>query len=118
MTWWQKLFGGSVEKKPVKRLQDMDQNTGEIDSPEFLEYLKVKGIQYIHRRLWWQRVWTTHTPDCVYPNLKQVWEVEQFNVKNEKWTYKIVNPSYLGQGNAGDSGSAWVWIGDERGKQP
>ena len=65
-----------------------------------------------------QRVWTTHTPDCVYPNLKQVWEVEQFNVKNEKWTYKIVNPSYLGQGNAGDSGSAWVWIGDERGKQP
>ena len=115
MTWWEKLFSGfnTTEEK-----EEVDVRKGEKVSPELIEWFNEEGFFWNEQRGWWQRVWTTHTPDCVYPNLKQVWEVEQFNVKNEKWTYKIVNPSYLGQGNAGDSGSAWVWIGDERGKQP
>ena len=116
MTWWQRFFYGfnTTKNEEEKR----DPLKGEITSPIFVSELIEKGFHFNEERRWWQRVWTTHTPDCVYPNLKQVWEVEQFNVKNEKWTYKIVNPSYIGQGNAGDSGSAWVWIGDERGKQP
>ena len=124
MTWWQKLFGGSVEKKPVKRLQDMDQNTGEIDSPEFLEYLKVKGFQYNHRRLWWQRVWTTSIPwkdwqnpdpeNCIWelplPGTKQIWETYVFDVSTKEWTYRIVDPARIGQPGSGYYQDGWcIW---------
>ena len=114
MTWWQKLFYGFNTTSDEKKREPLDpelgynDSTGELDSPKYLDTLESQGFYYNKERSWWQRVWTTWTPESKYPNLKEIWEVRQFDVVDKKWDYLILDPTRLG-GLGGGGSSGFIW---------
>ena len=115
MTWWQKLFEGF---NTTGNKEEIDPLTGGVDSPKFVEYLKREGYYYDPNRCWWKRVWTTITPRYQYPDLKQVFEVFEFDSVTKKWVYRIVDPEHLGGlGGGGGSGGWCIWENNDLGEK-
>ena len=112
MTWWENLFSGfnttgnKNVRKPVQEHCGYDANTGELDSPQFLDEIEVEGFTFDGGRVWWQRVWTTWSPT----GMKEVLETWGFDKNNKIWTYRIVNPLKLGGLGGGGRGEGWcIW---------
>ena len=121
MTWWQNLFArdeqSTAKREPINPKLGYDPLTGEIDSPEFLTKLESKGFNFNARRVWWERIWTTITPDYVYPDLKKMLEVYSFDTQTKIWTHQVVDPNFLGgAGGGGSTPECFLWS-EEIGKK-
>ena len=66
MTWWEKLFSGfnTVEEKP----------------DPLIVKLQSKGYAFNEDKEWWQRIWTTETPE----GTEKV--IEVYRKKEGEWT--------------------------------
>ena len=125
MNWWYGFI-----KKEVKKHRDgygnmptvevgvnegklLEDGTGRVVSPKFVEQLHNQGYKFNEGRNWFWREWSTWTPD----GMKKVLETYQLSIEH-KWIYKIVNAKGLGgSGGGGNANGCCIWESDEGSKE-
>ena len=122
MNWWYGFI-----KKEVKKHRDgygnmptvevgvnegklLEDGTGRVVSPKFVEFLHSEGYKYSSEQRWFAREWTCWTP----VRLESIQETYKYDIDDKIWTYRIVKTRLLpvngGGGRPGPKNPHLIWV--------